>query len=327
MSQLVTIFGGSGFVGRYIARRMAKQGWRVRVAVRRPNEALFVKSYGAVGQVEPVFCNIRDDGSVTAALENADAAVNCVGTFDRLGRNNFKAVQEDGAARIARLSAANGVKSLVHISSLASASLSESEYAQSKRAGEEAVLRHMPQAYIFRPSVVFGPEDQFFNRFASMAQTGPILPFAGAATRFQPVYVDDIAQAVEIALTRETPAGTYELGGPEIIDFAGLMTRMLAVIERRRLLVNIPFFMARPMAAGFDFLETVTLRLFKNGILTRDQLKDLTVDNIVSETAKGFSDIDIEPTSLEAILPEYLWCYRPSGQYAAIKSSAKNLNQ
>ena len=195
------------------------------------------------------------------------------------------------------------------------------------RAGEEAVLRHMPQAYIFRPSVVFGPEDQFFNRFASMAQTGPILPFAGAATRFQPVYVDDIAQAVEIALTRETPAGTYELGGPEIIDFAGLMTRMLAVIERRRLLVNIPFFMARPMATGFDFLETVTLRLFKNGILTRDQLKDLTIDNIVSETAKGFSDIDIEPTSLEAILPEYLWCYRPSGQYAAIKSSAKNLNQ
>ena len=157
-----------------------------------------------------------------------------------------------------------------------------------QRAGEEAVLSHMPQAYIFRPSVVFGPEDQFFNRFASMAQTGPILPFAGAATRFQPVYVDDIAQAVEIALTRETPAGTYELGGPEIIDFAGLMRRMLSVIERRRLLVNIPFFMARPMAAGFDFLETVTLRLFKNGILTRDQLKDLTVDNVVSETAKGF---------------------------------------
>ena len=327
MSQLVTIFGGSGFVGRYIARRMAKQGWRVRVAVRRPNEALFVKSYGAVGQVEPVFCNIRDDGSVTVALENADATVNCVGTFDRLGKNNFKAVQEDGAARIARLSATNGVQSLVHISSLASASLSESEYAQSKRAGEAAVLSHMPHAYIFRPSVVFGPEDQFFNRFASMAQMGPVLPFAGAATRFQPVYVDDIAQAVEIALTRETAAGTYELGGPEIIDFAGLMTRMLAVIERRRLLVNIPFFLARPMAAGFDFLETVTLGLFKNGILTRDQLKDLTVDNIVSETAKGFADMGIEPTSLEAILPEYLWCYRPSGQYAAIKSSAKNLTQ
>ena len=326
MSQLVTIFGGSGFIGRYITRRMAKQGWRVRVAVRRPNEALFVKSYGAVGQIAPVFCNIRDDSNVSAALRNADAAVNCVGTFDRLGKNNFKAVQQDGVARIARLSAEKGLQSLVHISSLASASLSESDYAQSKRGGEEAVLSHMPQAHIFRPSVVFGPEDQFFNRFASMAQTGPILPIAGATTRFQPVYVDDIAQAVEIALLRETPAGTYELGGPEIIDLAGLMTRMLSVIERRRLLINIPFFMARPMASVFDLLEMVTLRLFKNGILTRDQLKDLTVDNIVSNAAKGFADIGIEPTSLEAILPEYLWCYRPSGQYAAIKSSAKNLN-
>ena len=194
MSRLVTIFGGSGFVGRYIAWRMANAGWRVRVAVRRPNEALHVKPYGNVGQVEPVPCNIRDDASVRSVLRGADAVVNCVGTFDRKGRNNFTAVQDEGATRIARLSAEEGVERLVHLSAIGADAQSASEYARSKAAGEAGIRAHFPQAVILRPSVVFGPEDQFFNRFASMSRFGPVLPVVGGATRFQPVYADDVAR-------------------------------------------------------------------------------------------------------------------------------------
>ena len=172
MSKLVTIYGGSGFVGRYIARRMAKEGWRVRVATRRPNEALFVKPYGSVGQVEPVFCNIRDDASVRAVMLGADAVVNCVGTFDKGGRNSFQAIQNLGAGRIARLAAELGVGTLVHISAIGADAQSDSLYAQSKAAGEAAVLAAFPTATILRPSVIFGAEDQFFNRFAGMARLG-----------------------------------------------------------------------------------------------------------------------------------------------------------
>ena len=326
MSKLVTIYGGSGFVGRYIARRMAKEGWRVRVATRRPNEALFVKPYGSVGQVEPVFCNIRDDASVRALMQGADAVVNCVGTFDKGGRNSFQAIQNVGAGRIARLAEELGVGTLVHISAIGADAKSDSLYAQSKAAGEAAVLAAFPTATILRPSVVFGAEDQFFNRFAGMARLGPILPVVGAATKFQPVYVDDVARAAVAGVLGHAP-GVYELGGPDVASFRDLMTQMLGVIQRRRLVLNIPFIAARVMAFGFDTLQAVTLGLVKNGMITADQVRSLRRDNVVSPGAKGLIDMGITPTDMAAVLPEYLWRFRPSGQYAAIKDSAKNLRK
>ena len=327
MSKLVTIYGGSGFIGRYIARRMAKEGWRVRVAVRRPNEAIFVRPYGVVGQVEPVFCNIRDDASVRAVMQGADAVVNCVGVLNEVGRNGFDAVQAEGAGRIARIAAELGVGQLVQLSAIGADAGSASAYARSKAAGEAAVRAAYPDAVILRPSVVFGSEDQFFNRFAAMARFGPILPVVGAETKFQPVYVDDVAQAAVKAALGEVAPGVYELGGPDVHTFRDLMHKMLEVIQRRRLVLNIPFLVARIMGGAFDLLQAVTLGLFTNGLITRDQVRNLARDNVVSPGAKGLADLGIAPTPIEAVLPEYLWRYRPSGQYAAIKDSAKNLRK
>ena len=327
MSKLVTIYGGSGFVGRYIARRMAKEGWRVRVAVRRPNDALFVKPYGVVGQVEPVACNIRDDASVRAVMKGADAVVNCVGILNGHGKNTFGAVQADGAARIARIAAEEGVASLVHLSAIGADENSASEYQQTKAAGEKAVLQAFPSAVILRPSIIFGNEDGFFNRFASMARLGPVLPVVGADTRFQPVYVDDVAQAAVKGIKGEAAPGIYELGGPDVDTFRDLMRQMLAVIHRRRLIVNVPFFVASIMGGAFDLLQALTLGLFRNGLITRDQVRNLKSDNVVSPGARTLADLGITPTAVGAVLPEYLWRYRPSGQYAAIKDSAKNLRK
>ena len=324
MSKLVTIYGGSGFVGRYIARRMAKAGWRVRVAVRRPNEAIFVKPYGVVGQVEPVLCNIRDDASVAAVMQGADAVVNCVGILARQGKNTFEAVQAEGAERVARIAAAQGVARMVQLSAIGADAQSASEYARTKARGEAAVQAHMPDAVILRPSIVFGTEDQFFNRFASMSRLGPVLPVVGADTLFQPVYVDDVAQAAELALTGTVAGGVYELGGPDVRSFRALMQTMLDVIRRRRAIVNIPFWAAGLMGFGFEMANRLTLGLFPAQI-TRDQVRNLKVDNVVADGARGFADLGIEPTAMDAVLPEYLYRFRPSGQYDAIKESAKNL--
>lgn len=325
MPRLVTIIGGSGFVGRYIARRMAKEGWRVRVAVRRPNEALFVKPYGAVGQVEPVQCNIRDEGSLMAVIRGADAVVNCVGILNRSGKNTFDAVQADGAGRVARIAAAMGVAHLVQISAIGADAGSASVYAQTKAKGEAAVLAAFPTAMILRPSIVFGNEDGFFNRFAAMARFGPVLPVIGAETRFQPVFVDDVAQAAVKGVLGAT--GIYELGGPEVDTFRGLMARMLRVIQRRRLVLNVPFLVAGIMGGTFDFLQWITGGLFNNGLITRDQVTNLRQDNVVGADVKTFANLGITPTAMDAVLPEYLWRYRPSGQYAAIKGSAKSLKK
>jgi len=324
MSQIVTIFGGSGFVGRYIARRMAKEGWRVRVAVRNVNEALFVRPYGVVGQVEPVFCNIRDDASVAAATEGADAVVNCVGVLDEVGKNTFSAVQLEGATRIARIAAAHGVARMVHISAIGADAAAESEYARTKAAGEAGVLEHMPDAVILRPSVVFGAEDQFFNRFAGMSRMGPVLPVIGAETRFQPVYVDDVAAAAVSGVLGQAEGGIYELGGPDEHRLRSLMQLMLGVIRRRRLIVNLPFGVARLMAAGFGLGRSLSLGLVR-GPVTKDQVINLAVDNVVADDARGFDALGIRPTAMEAVLPDYLWRFRPSGQYDAIKESAGNL--
>ncbi len=325
MQKLVTIFGGSGFIGRYVARRLAKDGWRVRVACRRPNEAHFVRMYGSVGQVEPVFANIRDDASVAAAVMGADAVVNCVGILSESGRNSFEAVQGTGAVRVARVSAAAGVTRFVHISAIGADAASDSDYGRTKAAGEVGIMEHMPGAVILRPSIVFGPEDEFFNRFAGMARFAPILPVVGPDTRFQPVHVDDVAAAAVMAVDGKAQAGIYELGGPDVATFRELMQTMLKVIRRRALVVSVPFVAAHLMGMALDLGQKLTAGIVHNNTLTRDQVRNLARDNVVSGDYPGFAALGIEPVSMETILPEYLWRFRPSGQYSDIKDSAKNL--
>jgi NADH dehydrogenase len=251
--------------------------------------------------------------------------VNCVGTFDAKGKNNFDAVQNEGAARVARLAAENGVGALVHLSAIGADAESESLYAQSKAAGEAAILESFPNAVILRPSVVFGPEDSFFNRFAGMAATSPVIPLVGGNTKFQPVYVDDVAKAAVAGVTGTAEPGVYELGGPDVATFSTLIKDMLKTIRRRRLVINQPFIAGRFIAWSLDLAQTLTGGLFNNSVLTKDQVRSLRSDNVVSDGAKTLADLGIKPTAMGAILPDYLWRFRPSGQYDAIKESAKNL--
>ncbi len=323
--KLVTIFGGSGFVGRYVARRMAKEGWRVRVAVRRPNEAIFVRPYGVVGQVEPVLANIRDDASVRKAIVGADAVVNCVGILQESGRQKFNAVQAEGAGRVARIAREEGVGQLVHISAIGADASSKSGYARSKAAGEDAVLAAFPKAVILRPSVLFGNEDNFFNRFATMARLSPAIPLVGGGTRFQPVYVDDVARAAVKGALGQAKAGTYELGGPDVETFDQLITRLLKVIRRSRFKAPLPFWLAGIMAKCLDLAQKLTGGLFTNTILTADQVELLKTDNVVSEGAKGFRELEITPTPMASVLDKYLYRHRPYGQYDEMTESARNL--
>ncbi|MEM7177018.1 MAG: complex I NDUFA9 subunit family protein [Pseudomonadota bacterium] len=307
---LVTIIGGSGFVGRYVAQALAKRGWRVRVACRRPNEALFVKPYGAVGQVEPVQCNIRNQASVAQVIAGSDAVVNCVGVLFESGQNTFEDVQAEGAGCVARVAAEAGVARLVHLSAIGADRQSPAQYARTKADGEQAVLDAFTDAVILRPSIIFGTEDQFFNRFAAMTRMSPILPLIGAETKFQPVWVQDVAEAAARAVEGKVAPGTYELGGPNVYTFRELMTLMLDVVKRQRLLVNIPFFAAR--------LKASVLQMLPNPPLTVDQVRLLEHDNVVHEDAKGFAEIGIVPVAPEAVIESYLYAYRPYGQYTAL---------
>lgn len=327
MANLVTIFGGSGFVGRQTAQQMARLGWRVRIAVRRPDEALFTRTYGAVGQVVPILCNIRDEMSVRAALSDADAAVNCVNILTPKGKSTFKAIFEDGAENIARLSGEMGVARMVHISGLGIDPDSDSAYVASKSRGEALVLQHRPDAVILRPSVIFGPGDSFYSRFAGMSRMGPVMPMVGADTRMQPVFVDDVATAVVKGATGEAAPGIYELGGPDVLTMREIIAQVLDSVHRRRLVLNMPMWLARVGATGLDLASTLTGGLFTNTILGRDQLALLATDNVVSPDAMGFADLDIKPTAATSVLDEYLWRFRASGQYDAIKRSAKNLRK
>lgn len=325
MTKLVTILGGSGFLGRYVARQMAQAGWRVRVATRRPNERLYVRTYGTVGQVEPVLCNIRDAASLRAAIRGADAVINCVGILAEHKANTFAAVQAEGAGTAARVAAEAGVARFVHISAIGADPQAESAYARSKAEGEAAVIAAFPGAVILRPSIVFGPEDRFFNRFAALARLTPVVPLFGAETRFQPVHVDDVARAAALAAMAGVPAGVYELGGPDTGSFRELLAQTLDVIRRKRVIIGLPRFVGRITAGAFDLLETVSLGLIPNPVLTRDQLKNLAADTVVAPGAKGFADLGIEPAPMELVLPTYLWVYRPAGQFAAIRESAEGL--
>ncbi len=322
---IVTIFGGSGFIGRQIAQRMARAGWRVRVAVRRPDEAGFVRPYGFVGQVEPIQANIRDDASTRAAIVGATAVVNATGILGENGRQTFDALLEEGPARIARLAADAGARRLVHISAIGADPASESRYAAAKGRGEAAVRTAFPEAVILRPSIVFGPGDGFFNKFGAMARLSPVMPLIGGDTRFQPVYVGDVAEAAARAAVGVVPAGIYELAGPEVVSFRELMTRILALVERRRLVVRVPFGLARFGARLLDLGQRLTGGLVANTVLTVDQVRLLAHDNVASGTLPGLAEIGIQPTAMEAILDSYLYAYRPHGQYDAITASARNL--
>ncbi len=306
---LVTVFGGSGFIGRYVVQRLARAGWQVRVAVRRPNEALFLKTSGDVGQVTPVAANIRDERSVAAAVAGADAVINLVGILYASGKQSFDAVQAKGAARIAAAAKAAGATRFVQISAIGADPSSDSAYARSKAEGEQAVKLAFANATILRPSIVFGPEDDFFNRFARMAMMSPVLPLIGGGhTKFQPVYVADVADAVARALEDEGTMGkTYELGGPRSYTFRALMDMLLKEIGRCRLLVPLPFALAS--------LQGAILQLLPIKLLTVDQVRLLKRDNVVSANALGFKDLGLTPTALEAILPGYLDQYRPLGYY------------
>lgn len=325
MAKLVTVYGGSGFVGRQVVRLMARRGWRVRVAVRRPDEALFTRTYGAVGQVVPVLCNIRDELSVRAAMADADAVVNCVNLERPEGKSTFTAVFEDGAGHIARISAETGVARLVHISGIGVDPDSGSRYVAAKARGEAAVLEARPDAVVLRPSVIFGIDDHFYNRFASLGRLGPVMAIAGGATRLQPVFVDDVALAAVKGATGEAEPGIYELGGPDILTLREIVGQVLGATHRRRLVLNMPFWAARIGAGALDLAQFATGGLFTNRILGRDQLTLLQSDNVVGDGARGLADLGIQPTAAAAVIDDYLWRFRPSGQYDAIKNSAKNL--
>lgn len=320
---IVTVFGGSGFVGRYVTQRMARAGWGVRVAVRRPEEAGFVRPYGFVGQVVPIQANIRDDESTRRAMHGSDVVINCVGILNELGKQSFDAVVDEGAVRVARIAAEEGVSRLVHVSAIGADPASDSGYARAKGKAEQRIAEAFPNAVMVRPSIIFGEGDGFFNRFASMARMMPVLPLIGAETRFQPVYVDDVAAAVAKAAMEPVPAGVYELGGPEVATFRALMERMLVIIRRRRLIVALPWGIARLQAAILDGVQRLTGGLVANSLLTRDQVRMLRHDNVVAPGAKGFADLGMTPIAMEAVLESYLYSYRPSGQYDEIKESAE----
>jgi uncharacterized protein YbjT (DUF2867 family) len=313
---LVTVFGGSGFIGRHVIRALAKRHYRIRVAVRRPELAFHLQPLGRVGQIHAVQANLRHVGSVAAAVRDADAVVNLVGILHERGRQRFEAVQNFGAEAVALAAAQHGAR-LVHMSALGADEHAGSAYARSKAAGEKAVLAAVPGATIFRPSIVFGPEDDFFNKFAALARMLPMLPLIGGGhTRFQPVFAGDVAAAFAAAVAGETrPGTTYELGGTEVLTFRELMEYVLATIERHRLLVPIPFWLAK--------LEATFLQFMPKPLLTPDQVELLRRDSVVSDEAareaRTLHGLGIEPTSMQAIVPSYLWRFRRTGQFKRLR--------
>jgi NADH dehydrogenase len=325
MRDLVTVFGGSGFLGSQIVRALARGGWRVRVGVRRPASAYRLPMAGDVGQIEIVAANVRDEDSVAAALEGAAACVNCVGILRQSGRQTFTALHTDGAGVVARRAAAMGATRFAHISALGADAASPSAYARTKAAGEAAVRAAFPAAVVLRPSVVFGPGDSFFNRFAAMATIAPALPLIGGGhTRFQPVFVGDVGAAAAAALADPAAAGRdFELGGPAVYSFAELMRLMLREIGRGRLLVPLPFALAGLIGFMGDVAGFVSLP----APLTLDQVRLLRRDNVVAPGAAGLAELGVAPTAVEPIIPTYLYRYRKGGQYAEANAAAAPAGQ
>jgi NADH dehydrogenase len=313
--RVVTVFGGSGFIGRHFIARLARQGWIVRAAVRHPSRAAFLKPMGEVGQVTPIRAPIQDQIAVESAVAGADAVVNLVGILYERGPQSFAAVHAHGAQAVATAAAAAGVARLVQVSALGADPHGESDYARSKGAGEAAVRTAFPEAVILRPSVVFGPEDGFFNRFAGLARLTPVLPLiGGGGTRFQPVYVGDVAEALVTSVTDAACAGrTFELGGPHVYTFKEIMELVLRQIHRRRLLVPWPFALAEFQARFLELLPVPPL--------TRDQVRLLRHDNVVTEGALTLAELGITATAAEVILPSYLDRFRRAGRFDQAQSA------
>jgi uncharacterized protein YbjT (DUF2867 family) len=313
LETLVTVFGGSGFLGRNVIRALCKRDYRIRVAVRRPELAGHLQPLGKVGQIHAVQANLRYPASIEAAMRGSDVAINLVGILAEGGAQSFDAVQSKGAEAIAKATAAVGGR-MVHVSAIGADENSLSGYGRSKAAGEKAVLATLPSATILRPSLMFGPEDQFTNRFAALARISPALPLIGGGmTRMQPVYVGDVATAVADAVDGKTkPGATYELGGPEVLTMREIMEIILAITERNRMLVSLPFGLAKLQALLLQFAPGALK-------LTPDQVEMLRSDNVVSDTAKAagltLEGLGIAPDSMEAIAPQYLWRFRAAGQF------------
>ncbi|MGJ4940952.1 complex I NDUFA9 subunit family protein [Bradyrhizobium sp. HKCCYLS1011] len=313
LDTLVTVFGGSGFLGRHVVRALAKRDYRIRVAVRRPELAGHLQPLGRVGQIHAVQANLRYPASVEAAMRDSHAIINLVGILTESGAQTFNAVQGEGAATVAKAAAGAGAQ-LVHVSAIGADEESPSAYARAKAAGEKAVLTALPTATIMRPSVVFGPEDDFTNRFAGLARISPFLPLiGGGATRMQPVYVGDVATAIADAVDGKARAGaTYELGGPEVLSFREIIEIILDITDRKRMLLSLPFGLAKFQAAFLQFAPGPLK-------LTGDQVELLRRDNVVSDAAQAdgrtLQGLGITPDSLEAVGPQYLWRFRPAGQF------------
>jgi NADH dehydrogenase len=310
-NKLVTVFGASGFVGRHVVRALARRGYRVRAMVRRPGHANHLPPMGQVGQIQLLRGNVRETNDVAAAIERANLVVNLAGILYQRGEQSFEAIHVSAAQSIADQAREAGCTALVHVSAIGANVASESLYASSKGRGEQSVRAAFPDAAILRPSIIFGPEDQFFNRFAGLARALPVLPLVGGGlTRFQPVYVGDVAAAVVRALEEGSAGGkVFELGGPGTYTFRELMEFMLRETARRRILLPIPF----PLAT----LQAFFLQFLRSPLLTPDQVRLLKVDNVVQEGSLTLSDLGIVPTSAEAEVPAYLWRFRPRGQFQA----------
>jgi NADH dehydrogenase len=309
---LITVFGGSGFLGRHLIRALAREGYRIRVGVRRPDLAGDLQPLGRVGQIMPVQANLRYPDSVAAAVRDASVVINLVGILYERGKQTFAGVQAQGAGNVARAAAAVGAR-MIHVSAIGADADSPSLYARSKAAGEAAVREAVPDATIFRPSIMFGPEDDFFNRFGAIARVSPFLPLIGGGeTRFQPVYVGDVAAAIAAAVAGQArPGTTYELGGPAVRTFRELMEYVLETTERRRLLLPVPFGLAKFKAQFLQFMP--------KPLLTPDQVESLRADNVVSAQAQAegrtLEGLGVALTAIVAVVPAYLWRFRKTGQF------------
>lgn len=323
--KLVTVFGGSGFIGRHVVRHLAARGWRVRIAVRDIEQAGFLRTAGNLGQISAIPATISNDASVAAAVKGADAVINLVGVLYERGKRSFQAMHVDGARRVAEAAKAAGATHFVHVSALGADASSPSKYARSKSAGEAAVHGAFPGATILRPSVVFGPEDHFFNMFGAIAQISPVLPFftntqphapGGGGTRFQPVYVNDVAEAIAASVTGAAHQGrTYELAGPKIYDMQEILTIVNRESMRNRQIWGVPYFVAE--------IKAVFLQFLPKPLLTPDQVKLLKLDNIASGRAPGLEAFGIAPTPAELIVPSYLKRFRPVQQTKKIRAGGK----
>jgi uncharacterized protein YbjT (DUF2867 family) len=304
--KLATVFGGSGFLGRYVVKRLADKGYTVRVAVRSTESAKFLRPMGDVGQIVPLYAPLHEEALVARATEGAEIVVNLAGILAEHRKGDFQRIHAEGAGRIARLAASSVARHLIHVSAIGADPDSASLYARSKAAGEAAVRAAFPRAVILRPSILFGAEDAFFNRFAAMAAISPVIPIVGAATKFQPVYAGDVADAVLAACAPDAAGHMYELGGPEVRTFRQLIEFMLKIIERKRLILDLP--------RGLANFEAFFLERLPGKLLTTDQIKLLERDNVVANGALTLANLGITPSRMDLILPAYLARFRPAGK-------------